>query len=78
MRKDFTIWHAQKSNLHENKIRLHFHERDIWFTSVGANMGIANLSQLRLIDSKRLKYQIGMISEKDFHELKKRVITLIK
>ncbi|NDB58407.1 hypothetical protein EB001_08170 [bacterium] len=37
----------------------------------------ANLSQLRLIDSKRLKYQIGTISENDFVELKKRIINLI-
>jgi hypothetical protein len=128
MKKDFQTWHARKSDLHENKVRLHFHERDVWFTSVGANIGYeqdgkgeeflrpivvfkkfnnetlwgifltkkkktgkyyfdfeykenetstANLSQLRLIDSKRLKYQIGTILEKDFAELKKRVIALI-
>ena len=38
----------------------------------------ANLSQLRLIDAKRLKYQIGSISENDFLELKKRIIGLIQ
>lgn len=129
MKKDFQKWHGQKSDIHENKIRLHFHERDVWFTSMGANIGFeqdgkgeeflrpavilkkfnnetlwgitltskkktgkyyftfehdkdrmstANLSQLRLIDSKRLKYQIGSISEKDFKELKKRIINLVK
>ncbi len=128
MSKDFTGWHVQKSNIHENKIRLHFHERDVWFTSVGANIGFeqdgkgeeflrpivilkkfnnetlwgitltsktktgeyyfsfkhdidrvstANLSQLRLIDSKRLKYQIGSMCEDDFAELKKRVVDLV-
>ena len=128
MKKDFQRWHNQKSDLHENKVRLNFHERDVWFTSVGANIGFeqdgkgeeflrpiivfkkfnneslwgitttkqkktgkyyfkfeytkndtttANLSQLRLIDSKRLKYQIGSISEKDFAELKKRIISQI-
>ncbi len=127
--KDFNKWHKQKSNLHENKVRLHFHERDVWFTFLGANIGYeqdgkgdeflrpiiifkkfnnetlwgitltskkkngkyyfvfdhdkgrmstANLSQFKLIDSKRLKYQIGSISEKDFKELKKRIIDLIK
>ena len=129
MKKDFQTWHKQKGDLHENKVRLHFHERDVWFTSVGVNIGFeqdgkgeeflrpvvivkkfnnetlwgitltsqkktgkyyftfghdvdrtstANLSQLRLIDSKRLKYQIGSISEKDFEELKKRIIDLVK
>jgi mRNA-degrading endonuclease toxin of MazEF toxin-antitoxin module len=128
MKKDFKIWHSKKSDLNENKVRLHFHERDVWFTSVGINIGYeqdgkgeeflrpivvfkkfnnetlwaifltkqkktskyyfdfefkenesstANLSQLRLIDSKRLKYQIGTIAEKDFTELKKRIISLI-
>jgi mRNA interferase MazF len=129
MKKDFQKWHTEKSDLHENKLRLHFHERDVWFTSVGVNIGFeqdgkgeefmrpivvfkkfnnetlwgipltskkktgkyyftfehdedrtstANLSQLRLIDSKRLKYQIGSISEADFAELKKRIIGLIE
>lgn len=129
MKKDFQKWHDQKSDIHENKARLHFHERDVWFTTMGANIGFeqdgkgeeflrpivilkkfnnetlwgitltskkktgkyyftfehdkerestANLSQLRLIDSKRLKYQIGSISEKDFGELKKRIIDLVE
>ena len=129
MIKDFKVWSGRKSDLHENKVRLHFHERDVWFTYVGANIGCeqdgkgenflrpvvilkkfnnetlwgiplssrkktgryyftfehdmdrmstANISQLRLVDSKRLKYQIGSISNKDFVELKKRTIDLIK
>lgn len=125
MIKDFPKWHIQKSDLHENKVRLFFHEREVWSTSIGLNIGyeqdgkgseflrpivvlkkfnnetlwaiflikkkkigkyyfgfesrenhisVANLSQLRLIDSKRLKYQIGLISEENFIELKKRII----
>lgn len=128
MKKDFQTWHTRKTDLQENKIRLHFHERDVWFTSVGLNIGFeqdgkgeeflrpvvvlrkfnnetlwgvfltkkqktgkyyfefeskentlstANLSQLRLIDSKRLQYKIGSISERDFMELKKRITHLI-
>ncbi len=38
----------------------------------------AILSQLRLIDSKRLKYKIGHINTNDFLELKKRIISLLK
>ena len=129
MIKDFKTWRSIKSNLHENQVRLHFHEREIWSTTVGANIGYeqdgkgqeylrpilvlrkfnnetlwavfltkkiktgryyfefksksqdtstANLSQLRLIDSKRLKYRVGLISEEDFMELKKRIIGLIQ
>ena len=128
MKKDFNKWHKKKSDLHDNKARLHFHERDVWFASIGANIGFeqdgkgeefmrpvvvfkkfnnetlwgvtltskekigkyyfafehdrdristANLSQLRLIDSKRLRYQVGSISEIGFLELKKRIIALI-
>ncbi len=36
------------------------------------------MSQLRLIDSKRLKYQIGVMAESDFFQLKKRIINLIE
>ena len=39
MKKDFKKWHTQKSDLHENKTRVFFHEREIWFTSLGANIG---------------------------------------
>ncbi|MEK7586596.1 MAG: type II toxin-antitoxin system PemK/MazF family toxin [Patescibacteria group bacterium] len=39
MKKDFQTWHLNKSNLHENKERPFFHEREIWFTSVGVNIG---------------------------------------
>ena len=129
MKKDFQNWHDKKSTLHEYNPRLHFHEREVWSTAVGANIGYeqdgkgdeylrpilvlkkfnnetlwalfltkknktgkyyyefkskdddtstANLSQLRLIDSKRLKYRIGSISTIDFIELKKRIITLLE
>ncbi len=129
MKKDFQKWHIKKSDLHENNPRLHFHEREVWSTVVGANIGYeqdgkgeeylrpilvlkkfnnetlwaifltkkkksgkyyfefkskdnnistANLSQLRLIDSKRLKYRIGSISETNFMELKKRIMALLQ
>jgi mRNA interferase MazF len=129
VRKDFQEWHNEKSGLHENKVRAFFHEREIWFASLGANIGFeqdgkhekflrpviilkkfnnevcwgipttkkdkegkyyfkfeykegeftsAILSQLRLIDSKRLDYKIGVIKESDFIEMKKRLITFLK
>lgn len=39
MQKDFQNWHTDKGNLHENKTRPFFHEREIWFASVGVNIG---------------------------------------
>jgi mRNA-degrading endonuclease toxin of MazEF toxin-antitoxin module len=128
MKKNFWEWHGQKSNI-DNKDRISFfNEKDVWFTSLGANIGFeqdgkgseflrpivvlkkfnhetlwgipltsktksglyyftfehnnrsstANISQLRLIDSKRLKYKMGTISEDDFVKIKKRIITIIR
>ena len=39
MQKDFREWQNQKSDLHENKVRAFFHEREVWFASVGMNIG---------------------------------------
>ena len=128
MKKDFQTWHKDKSNIHEDKERPYFHEREIWFTSLGANIGFeidgkgekfmrpiivvkkfnneslwglpltknpkkskyyfsfsfrenqlstANLSQVRLIDSKRLQYKIGDIHEKDFVKVKEKLRQLL-
>ncbi|MEK7642480.1 MAG: type II toxin-antitoxin system PemK/MazF family toxin [Patescibacteria group bacterium] len=128
MKKDFDNWNTEKSNLHEEKVRPFFHEREVWFTSIGVNIGFeqdgkhekflrpviilkkfnnqvcwaipttkkskkgihyfsfeydknenttAILSQLKLIDSKRLDYKIGTMKEKDFIEMKKRLIAFL-
>ncbi len=128
MKKDFQTWHKDKSNIHEDKERPHFHEREIWFTSLGANIGFeidgkgekfmrpiivvkkfnneslwglpltknpkkskyyfsfifkedqlstANLSQVRLVDSKRLQYKIGDMHEKDFVKVKEKLRQLL-
>ncbi len=39
MNKNFILWHSKKSELHKYKERPFFHEREVWFTSVGANIG---------------------------------------
>ncbi len=129
MKKNFREWHSQKTDLQENKTRVFFHERDVWFASVGLNIGFeqdgkgdkflrpviivkkfsnevfwglptthknkegkyylsfeytkgkyttAILSQLKLIDSKRLCYKIGSIEESNFSEMKKRLISFLK
>jgi mRNA interferase MazF len=127
--KNFKDWFTEKNDLHENKVRAFFHEREVWFASVGVNIGFeqdgkhekflrpiivvkkfnnevcwgipttkknkkgahyfsfeykegefttAILSQLRLIDTKRLDYKIGSMKGSDFKEMKKRLITFLK
>ena len=123
MGKDFKEWHTEKSDLHENKVRAFFHEREVWFASIGVNIGFeqdgrgdkflrpaiilkkfnnevlwcipltknqkkgkyyfsfklndgvstAILSQIRLIDSKRLQYKIGDLTEEDFTQIKEKL-----
>ena len=127
MDKNFNSWNQEKSNLHENKIRAFFHEREIWFSSIGVNIGFeqdgrgekflrpviilkkfnnevfwcipltknqkkgryyftfpfenknstAILSQIRLIDSKRLQYKIGDINYENFNEIKEKLRQLL-
>lgn len=132
MSKDFQKWHGEKSFVHNDKKRPFFHVREVWFCSVGANVGFeqdgggerylrpvivirkfnnevlwalpctkndkkgkyylqiiilddeqerkstAILSQMRLIDAKRLQYKAGVVSENDFIELKKRLRALLE
>lgn len=117
--KDFKNWHTLKEKIEKYNRRLYFHEREILFCSLGANVGYeedgkgegfirpvlilrkfdrntffafpltskvksskyhfqftfkgkpstAILSQLRLIDSKRLRRRFGKISHEDFLKL---------
>jgi mRNA interferase MazF len=127
MHKDFQQWHQRKEYLHKEKERPHFHDGEVWFCTLGTNIGFeqdgtgedflrpviavkkfnqevfwgvpltknrkkssyyfsfelngktstAILSQIRLIDAKRLQYKIGDISGGDFSEIKKRLIQLL-
>ncbi len=130
MIKDFKKWHDKKGFLHHEKIRPFFHEQEIWFCTLGLNVGFEQdgsgkeflrpviiikkfnnevfwglpltkteksgkyyyqfsiqgkneistvvLSQIRLIDAKRLQYKIGDLDEKDFLELKKHLIEFLQ
>lgn len=126
--KDFAQWHTEKTDVQRNKSRPFFHERDVWFCTMGENIGFeqdgrgdkflrpvvivkkfnnevlwaiplttkekvgkyyftfdleekakstAILSQLRLIDSKRLQYKIGNIAISDFKVLKQKLMQLL-
>jgi hypothetical protein len=45
MQKDFPGWHRQKEQLHAQHHTPTFQEREIWWCSVGVNIGPLNLSQ---------------------------------
>lgn len=134
MKKDFVKWHNEKTEIHNDKIRPFFHEREVWFSSLGENVGfeqdgrgekflrpllilrkfnnevawivpltrtqksgkyyfhfslidsvgktkeesVAILSQIRLVDAKRLDYKIGDIPEDEFRKLKEALVALLK
>ena len=127
--KDFSIWHKRKSYLHNDKNRPFFHEREVWWCSLGANVGFeqdgtgkrfdrpviifkkfnndifwaipltsklkkgkyyskvcfgndikntAILSQIRLVDAKRLLDKVGVISASDYSVIKKAIVSLVE
>lgn len=122
-KKDFQKWHTEKGFIHNEKQRPFFHEREVWFASLGENVGFeqdgrgerflrpiviikkfnnevlwcvpltknskrgkyyfsfkigqdtstAILSQIRLVDGKRLQYKVGDLRAKDFEEIKRKI-----
>jgi len=107
MDKDFNGWNEKKKILHIRKNVPFYHEREIWWCSLGANIGSeqdgtgrnfdrpivivrgfnknvffavaltgkgreasAVLSQVRLMDTKRLVRKIGVLDERVFGNLK--------
>lgn len=122
MQKDFDRWNNHKKKLDDSGDRPFYHAREVWWCSVGVNVGneldgtgklhdrpvlvlrpfnaetffgiclvghartgryyfslgkiddrdaVANLSQARLFDSKRLIRKIGTVDERTYHELAK-------
>jgi mRNA interferase MazF len=130
MKKDFMRWHEEKSGIHcSGEERVYFHEREIWWCSLGANVGFeqdgkgerfarpvvvvkkfnkeifwalplttrpkqgryyfpidlgdgrarsAILSQLRLLDAKRLKDKFSVLPQDQFLHMKRAVTTLLR
>lgn len=127
MKRDFTKWHKKKENIDNKDERVYFHEREIWWCSIGANVGYEQdgkgekfarpvlvfkkfnkeifwaipvsttiktgkfyysidigdnikrcviLSQIRLLDGKRLLDKIGTISNDNYIGIQKAVINL--
>ncbi|MDP3882842.1 MAG: type II toxin-antitoxin system PemK/MazF family toxin [Candidatus Staskawiczbacteria bacterium] len=135
MKKDYKKWMLEKAGINNDKVRPFFHEREVWFTSMGENIGfeqdgggekflrpvlifkkfnneviwalpltrtdkkskyyfnisindneasvnnrqsVVILSQIRLVDAKRLQYKIGTINENEFAKLKGALLALLK
>ena len=126
MEHDFDKWNKLKKNLSDKKSNIFFHEREIWFCSLGKNIGFEEdgknelferpiliikkfnndiflaipltsskknnkyyfhyeingemysgiLSQIRLLDRKRLSRKIGMIKEEDFNKILESISNL--
>ena len=126
--KDFHGWHQKKSSIHNLETRPFFHEKEIWFSYLGTNIGfeqdgvggdfqrpvviirkfnnevcwiiplsktdkrgkyyfafpfnknitsVAILSQIRLLDAKRLSRKIGEMEDKDFVKLIEKLKILL-
>lgn len=127
--KDYNLWHKLKTLLHNEGSRVFFHEREVWWCSIGMNVGFeqdgkgesfarpvlvfrkfnneifwaiplttkiktgkyylpvdlgdgiqraAIISQLRLVDSKRLYQKIGVLGETEYDKLIEAVIAICK
>mgnify|MGYP001565271399 FL=1 len=128
MKKDFLKWHIKKSQVDGIERRPFFHEREIWFCYLGANVGfeqdgagddfqrpivvirkfnnevcwivplsktnkrskyyfvfkfndtitsVAILSQIRLLDARRLSRKIGEINKNEFVQLINKIKALL-
>ena len=79
MDQDFDNWNIKKKELSNGK-RVYFHKGEVWFTSIGKNLGdeedgknsgsTAILSQIRLFDAKRLLRPMGRINNDELNEIK--------
>ena len=129
MKKDFSKWHKVKTEIDHLETRLFYHEREVWWCSLGMNVGFeqdgkgmdftrpmliikgfsrevflciplttklktgkyyypislgdeierkAILSQIRLVDSKRLQEKIMTLDEDQFQAIKKAIIKLLE
>ncbi|MEK7105337.1 MAG: type II toxin-antitoxin system PemK/MazF family toxin [Patescibacteria group bacterium] len=128
MEKDYSRWHQKKAVVNDVSARPFFHEKEIWFCHLGANVGfeedgkgsdfmrpvivyrkfnsivlwaipltrtnkdgkhyfrftflkdldsVAILSQLRLIDARRLSRKIGVIKSEDYQKLTQKLKELL-
>jgi mRNA interferase MazF len=127
MEKEYDNWNKLKKDLSTKKSRIFFHEREVWYCSLGKNLGYEEdgknelferpiliirkfnndiflsipltsskkdndyyhqyelsgktyagiLSQIRLLDRKRLSRKIGMMKKSDFSIIIKKIHNIL-
>ena len=128
MKKEFDKWNEKKKKINEQELDIFYHEREIWWCSLGVNIGseqdgsgeeyrrpvlilkglsrqtclivpltaspqthplrpsvglvdgkaaTALLSQIRVIDSKRLVRKIGYLNQETFNRIRKTAKDLL-
>ena len=90
--KQFDDWNRLKKRTDVKNMRPQFKEREVFYARLGANVGheqdvplspinnrqsVALLSQLRLLDAKRLERKIGMVSTQEYSRIKKAIEDLL-
>lgn len=66
MKKDFIKWHGIKKELHEHSSEVFFHEREVWWCSLGANIGFEQDGtgedfQRPVIILKKFNLDVGLV-----------------
>ena len=128
MQKNFDTWNGKKKRIQNEELARRYHERDIWFCSLGVNIGFeqdgtglnfdrpvvimkgfnantcfvvaltghkregkyykylgevegrdasAVLSQVRIIDTKRLVRKMGVLNRQKFEELQQALVATL-
>ena len=89
--KDFDKWNEKKKKVHNHRKNKFYHPRDIWWCSLGLNVGFEQdgtgkefqrpvliLRGLgKNIDTKRLFKKTGRLNIEKFEEIKKAVNGLV-
>jgi mRNA interferase MazF len=57
MKKDFKAWHRLKSDIHYNRTPPHFRELEIWWCSMGSNIGFEEDGKNQLFERPVLVYR---------------------
>jgi mRNA-degrading endonuclease toxin of MazEF toxin-antitoxin module len=83
MFKDFINWIQYKIYLNARPKYPKFKEGEIWWCSIGVNIGsetvsFALISQLKTVDSKRSQDRIGKISDTELNQIRKKVINFLQ
>ena len=68
-KKDFKKWHEKKAAIHTEGQRVFFHEREVWWCSLGANIGFEQ-------DGKGEKFARPVLVFKKFNKEVFRAIPL--